>query len=95
MYAATKFAVRALTEVLRRELRERKSGIRVTAVSPGYVSTEFADVFTGQPGAQAAVDARLKTLKPRDVAEAILWIVTRPPHVEIHDVLLRPTAQKN
>ena len=95
MYAATKFAVRALTEALRQELRARKSPIRVTAVSPGYVATEFADVFSGRPGATAELDARLKTLEPRDVAEAILWIVTRPPHMEVHDLLVRPTAQRN
>src|SRR5213593_3011908 len=95
MYAATKFAVRALTEALRQELRAKKSPIRVTAVSPGHVFTEFADVFTGTPGAQAAIDSRFKILEPRDVAEAIVWVVTRPPHMEVHDLLVRPTAQKN
>ena len=95
MYAATKFAVRALTEALRQELRARKSPIRVTAVSPGHVFTEFADVFTGTPGAQAALDSRFKILEPRDVAEAIVWVLTRPPHMEVHDLLVRPTAQKN
>jgi 17beta-estradiol 17-dehydrogenase / 3beta-hydroxysteroid 3-dehydrogenase len=95
MYAATKFAVRALTEALRQELRTRKSAIRVSAISPGHVFTEFADVFSGRAGAQAEIDARGKILEPRDVAEAILWIVTQPPHVQVHDVLVRPTAQKN
>ncbi len=95
MYAATKFAVRALTEALRQELRARKSPIRVSAVSPGHVFTEFADVFSGTPGAQAAIDARAKILEPRDVAGAVLWIVTRPPHMQVHDLLVRPTTQKN
>jgi NADP-dependent 3-hydroxy acid dehydrogenase YdfG len=95
MYAATKFAVRALTEALRQELRARKSPIRVTAVSPGHVRTEFADVFSGTPGAADALAARLKPLDAVDVARAILWVVTQPPHVEVHDVLVRPTAQKN
>jgi 17beta-estradiol 17-dehydrogenase / 3beta-hydroxysteroid 3-dehydrogenase len=95
MYAATKFAVRALTEALRQELRARKSPIRVTSVSPGHVFTEFADVFTGRPGAQAEVNERFKILEPDDVAEAIVWVVTRPPHVEVHDLLVRPTAQRN
>ena len=57
--------------------------------------TEFADVFTGTPGAQAALDSRFKILEPRDVAEAIVWVLTRPPHMEVHDLLVRPTAQKN
>src|SRR4051812_23945105 len=47
VYAATKFAVRALTEALRQELRAKKSPIRVTAISPGHVETEFAQVFSG------------------------------------------------
>jgi NADP-dependent 3-hydroxy acid dehydrogenase YdfG len=95
VYAATKFAVRALTEALRVELRARQSAIRVTAVSPGYVSTEFADVFSATTGAGAELERRLKTLEARDVAEAIVWVVTRPPHVEVHDLLVRPTAQRN
>jgi NADP-dependent 3-hydroxy acid dehydrogenase YdfG len=95
VYAATKFAVRALTEALRQELRARKSPIRVTAVSPGHVLTEFAEVFSGTPGAGAEIDRRFKILEAGDVAEAILWVVTRPSHVEVHDLLVRPTAQRN
>jgi NADP-dependent 3-hydroxy acid dehydrogenase YdfG len=95
VYAATKFAVRALTEALRQELRARKSPIRVTAISPGHVLSEFAEVFTGRAGADREIAGRLTILEPSDVAEAILWAVTRPPHVEVHDVLVRPTAQRN
>jgi 17beta-estradiol 17-dehydrogenase / 3beta-hydroxysteroid 3-dehydrogenase len=95
VYAATKFAVRALTEALRQELRAKHSTIRVTQVSPGHVLTEFADVWSGHAGAAAAIDARFKVLEARDVAEAVLWALTRPAHVEVHDVLVRPTAQRN
>ena len=97
MYAATKFAVRALTEGVRQELRAKQSAIRVSLVSPGYVATEFADVFAGRPGALEALQARLDVtmLEGHDVARAILWVVTQPPHVEVHDVLVRPTQQKN
>ena len=95
VYAATKFAVRALTEGLRKELRARRSPVRVSCVSPGYVDTEFADVFAGAPGAAAALAGRLRVLAPEDVAAAVLWIIGRPSHVEVHDVLLRPTAQQN
>ena len=85
----------ALTEGLRQELRARKSPIRVTAISPGYVETEFASIFRDRAGADAELAARLRTLEARDVAEAVLWVVTRPAHVQVHDVLLRPTEQKN
>ncbi len=97
MYAATKFAVRALTEGVRQELRAKQSAVRVSLVSPGYVATEFADVFAGRPGALEALQARLNVtmLEGRDVAQAILWVVTQPSHVEVHDVLIRPTQQKN
>ncbi len=95
MYAATKFAVRALTEGLRQELRARQSPIRVTSVSPGYVDTEFAAVFAGSSGTAPVAKRQVKVLEPEDVAAAIVWIVGRPPHVEVHDVLVRPTAQKN
>ena len=97
MYSATKFAVRALTEGVRQELRARQSAIRVSLVSPGYVATEFADVFAGKPGATQALQARLnvKMLEAADVAHAIVWVLTQPPHVEVHDVLVRPTEQKN
>jgi NADP-dependent 3-hydroxy acid dehydrogenase YdfG len=95
VYAATKHALRALTEGLRQELRAKKSPIRVTAVSPGFVATEFADVFSGRAGATEAIERRLKTLEARDVAETVVWVVTRPAHMEVHDVLVRPTAQPN
>ena len=95
VYAGTKFAVRAITEGVRQELRARGSAIRVSCVSPGYVETEFAEVYSGSREAAAQTYSRIKVLEARDVAAAILWIVTQPPHVEVHDVLVRPTAQRN
>ena len=95
VYAGTKFAVRAISEGLRQELRARGSAIRVSCVSPGYVETEFAEVYSSSREAAAKTYSRIKVLEARDVAEAILWVVTQPPHVEVHDVLVRPTAQRN
>ena len=96
MYGATKFAVRGLTEGLRQELRAKRSPIRVSCVSPGYVDTEFSDVFRATAPASAAPAApRPQGLSADDVADAIWWIVTRPPHVQVHDVLVRPTEQRN
>jgi NADP-dependent 3-hydroxy acid dehydrogenase YdfG len=93
VYAATKFAVRAITEGLRQELRARKSAIRVSCVSPGYVATEFADVFAGPGGTPS--DPGIRVLDAADVAQAVVWVLSQPPHVQVHDVLLRPTAQRN
>jgi NADP-dependent 3-hydroxy acid dehydrogenase YdfG len=95
VYSATKFAVRALTEGMRRELRARRSPIRVSAVSPGYVDTEFAEVFAGSAEAAQERTPKIKTLESTDVAAAILWVLQQPSHVQVHDVLLRPTAQRN
>ena len=93
VYSGTKFAVRAITEGLRQELRARKSPIRVSCVSPGYVDTEFAQVFVGAGGTPQTPG--IVQLAADDVAGAIVWVLGQPPHVEVHDVLLRPTAQRN
>jgi NADP-dependent 3-hydroxy acid dehydrogenase YdfG len=94
VYSATKFAVRALTEGMRQELRARRSAIRVSAVSPGYVDTEFAAVFAGSAEAARDRTPTIKTLEPTDVADAVLWVLERPAHVQVHDVLVRPTEQR-
>ncbi len=94
VYAATKFAVRALTEALRRELRSLGSGIRVTALSPGFVRTEFARKYHGSLEAEAAAYGRYPVLTPEDLADALVHVLSAPPHVEYHDLLLRPTQQE-
>ena len=93
MYAATKHAVRAMTEGLRQELRAAGSPIRVSSVSPADTDTEFFEQMLGS--ARAAADARpaYRALDPEDVARAVLFVLEQPPHVEIHDLLLRPTDQ--
>lgn len=95
VYSATKFAVRSLTEGLRMELRELESGIRVTAVSPGLVETEFHQVFTGSKTEAQAMYDSLRVLDPADVVSAVRYVLSQPPHVQVHDVLVRPTAQLN
>lgn len=93
VYSATKFAVRSLTEGLRLELRERQSPIRVSAISPGFVETEFAAVYNRDPAAAAETYGRFKVLDSSDVAEALVYMLGAPPHVQVHDVLIRPTDQ--
>lgn len=93
MYAASKFAVRALTEALRQELRALGSKIRVSAVSPGYVETEFAARYHQSEEAARKTYGRFKVLAPEDVAEAVRYLLSAPPHVQVHDLLMRPTDQ--
>jgi NADP-dependent 3-hydroxy acid dehydrogenase YdfG len=93
MYSATKHAVRALAEGLRQELRALDSPIRVACVSPGDTDTEFVErMFRGKRAA-AEADPAYRQLDARDVAEAVLYILRTPPHVDVHDLLLRPVGQ--
>ena len=96
IYSATKYAVRALTEGLRRELREHDSPIRVSAVSPGFVETEFAQVYAhGDEAALERTYGRYAVLQPEDIASTIRFVLTAPPHMQVHDVLVRPTQQRD
>lgn len=95
VYSATKFAVRSLTEGLRQELRADNSQIRVTAISPGFVRTEFATVFHGgdTERAQARYAELGEVLQASDIAETVVFVLQAPPHMQVHDILLRPTVQ--
>ena len=93
VYSATKFAVRSLTEGLRQELRAAKSPVRVTSISPGYVETEFAARYHRSEEAAAKTYGRFPVLQSEDVAEAVVYVLTQPAHVQVHDVLMRPTDQ--
>jgi NADP-dependent 3-hydroxy acid dehydrogenase YdfG len=93
-YAATKFGVVAFSEALRREVYA--DGIRVSVIEPGAVATELRD-HIGHAQTQAAINAwagNMRQLQAEDVAETILFCVTRPAHVSINEVLMRPTDQE-
>lgn len=92
VYCATKHAVRALTQGLKMDLLG--TPLRVSLVDPGLVETEFSIVrFHGDVERAKAVYQGLQPLTPRDVAEVVLFCATRPPHVNINDVILMPVAQ--
>ncbi|MEM8810044.1 MAG: SDR family NAD(P)-dependent oxidoreductase [Cyanobacteria bacterium P01_G01_bin.38] len=93
MYSASKFAVRALTEGLRQELRAVSSGIRVSSISPGFVETEFAEKYHQSVEKAAAVYSQFPVLQPEDIANAIAYVLSQPDYVQVHDILLRPTQQ--
>ncbi|XP_069883221.1 dehydrogenase/reductase SDR family member 11 [Dipodomys merriami] len=93
-YCATKYAVTALTEGLRQELLEAQSHIRATCISPGLVETQFAfKLHDKDPEKAAATYECIKCLRPEDVADAVIYVLSSPPHVQIGDIQMRPTEQ--
>jgi len=92
VYCATKHAVQSLTQGMRMDLL--KYGIKVSSVCPGAVETEFSEVrFKGNQQKADDVYAGFTPLTAQDIAETILFMVTRPPHVNIDDILVMPTSQ--
>ena len=92
VYCATKHAVDAITRGLRMDLVA--SPVRVSQISPGMVDTEFSLVrFHGDRDRADAVYTGLHPLRAQDVAEAAFFILTRPPHVQVGEIVLWPTAQ--
>ncbi len=92
VYCASKHAVQALTQGMRIDLV--KHGIKVSSVAPGAVETEFSMVrFHGDEQKASDVYKGFTPLYAKDIAETILFMVTRPAHVNIDDVLIMPTAQ--
>jgi NADP-dependent 3-hydroxy acid dehydrogenase YdfG len=94
VYGATKHAVDALTKGMRIDLA--KHNIKVTSIAPGMVDTEFSLVrFKGDKSRADKVYEGMTPLSAADVAEAVWFALSRPPHVNINDMLIMPTAQPN
>src|SRR2546425_1078798 len=94
VYNATKFGVRALTEGM--NLDVAGTPIRVSSVDPGYVETEFSEVrFHGDKERARGVYQGFRPLTADDVADAIAYVVNLPEHVNIVDLVIVPTAQRN
>jgi NADP-dependent 3-hydroxy acid dehydrogenase YdfG len=94
VYCATKHAVDALNKGMRIDLLPHN--IKVTAVNPGMVETEFSLVrFEGDAERAKAVYKGLQPLSPEDIAETVYWAASRPAHVNINDIIIMPAAQAN
>ena len=93
-YASTKFAVRAVSEALRAELKNTGNKTRISCLSPGFVDTPLLDkYFAGREDQLAETRANIDMLTPEAIADAALHILTSPASVEINDVLLRSADQ--
>lgn len=94
VYCATKHAVDALTKAMRIDLLAK--GIKVSSIDPGMVETEFSEVrFHGDKDRAKSVYKGLTPLSGQDIAEIVSFILSRPKHVNINDILVMPTAQAN
>ncbi len=92
VYNGSKFAVDGITRALRMDLVD--TPLRVSSVDPGLVETEFSLVrFRGDAERARNVYAKIEALQADDVAEAVLFIATRPPHVSVNQMVIMPTAQ--
>lgn len=94
VYCATKHAVTALSEGLRQEFSQR-ANIRVTCIEPGVVATELTNTITDE-SLKSFIEAtkKMEALKSEDIANAILYAVESPPHVNVNEILIRPTTQE-
>lgn len=93
VYAASKFAVRALTEGLRQELRAADSNIRISTISPGFTQTEFAGKYHNSSEIAQDIYSRFPVLQAQDVANAVIYVLSQPEYVQVQDVLVRSTYQ--
>ncbi|NJY61333.1 SDR family NAD(P)-dependent oxidoreductase [Salinimicrobium sp. CDJ15-81-2] len=94
VYSASKHAVDAINKGMRIDLNG--TGIRVGAINPGLVETNFSEIrFKGDSERASSVYKGYEPLKPEDIADLVVFMVTRPAHVNIADLLVLPTAQAN
>lgn len=94
VYCATKHAVTAFSEGLRQEFSQR-ANIRVTCIEPGVVDTELNNTITDASLAKFVESTKqMASLKAEDIARAILFAVESPPHMNVNEIMLRPTTQE-
>ena len=94
-YNATKFGVNGFTEALRQEVTDN-SRIRTTLIEPGTVDTELPDHIPSNDQ-QEQIQGMMESMAPltgEDIARSILYAVTQPPHVDVNEILIRPTEQE-
>ncbi|ETN62710.1 oxidoreductase [Anopheles darlingi] len=85
VYPASKHAVRAITETMRHEMRDAGKKIKVTSISPGAVKTEILDGMN--------LPADINLLQSEDISAAVLYTLGTPPHVQVHEIMIKPLGE--
>ncbi|KAF2902135.1 hypothetical protein ILUMI_04043 [Ignelater luminosus] len=98
IYIASKHALRALTETLRQELNSIGSKIKISSISPGYVQTEIVQASLKGSGPFAVPEIeeafnRLPSLQAEDIADSVLYVLSTPPHVQVHELMIKPIGE--
>ncbi|XP_063930067.1 farnesol dehydrogenase-like isoform X2 [Zophobas morio] len=94
VYCASKFAVTALTETLRQELNQQGLKIKVTSVSPGMVESEMTNLHPNLTPEMKAVYEKMPFLKSEDIADAVVYALSTPEHVQIPELTIKPVGEK-
>uniref|UniRef100_A0A0P4WJ72 Dehydrogenase/reductase SDR family member 11 n=1 Tax=Scylla olivacea TaxID=85551 RepID=A0A0P4WJ72_SCYOL len=94
-YTGTKHMVTALTEALRQELRQANSNIKISAISPGLVDTEFLMRAGRTPEQARQIYHEMPNLQADDVTDSLIHALSAPPHVQVHDIIVRPAKSVN
>nr|XP_029716826.1 farnesol dehydrogenase-like [Aedes albopictus] len=90
LYPASKFAVTAITETMRNELRNAGTKTKVTSISPGFVKTPMVDLCDEYAGFDTTM---MPMLQPEDIAHGILYALGTPPHVQVHELTIKPVGE--
>ncbi|KAF2902132.1 hypothetical protein ILUMI_04040 [Ignelater luminosus] len=98
VYSASKYAVTALTETLRQELNSIGSKIKITSISPGMVATEIVDASYKGSGSSPAPELKefvkkFPYLQANDIADGVMYVLATPPHVQVHELMIRPIGE--
>ncbi|XP_966714.4 farnesol dehydrogenase [Tribolium castaneum] len=93
VYGAAKFAVTALTETLRQELNSLNLKIKITSISPGLVESEMTTLKKDQPPESKALFETMPILKAEDIADGVVYALSTPEHVQVHELTIKPVGE--